>query len=179
MSDGGRKSFSEKDVDQNNGRSMQATEHNIIVHPEIHSSQVLCPINKHNTSVKSISPCTGLYCVCVHLKSCFSSRLQVRLNVPWVQICDAHQEARSSKSPEFAETEHLKERSTKKQFRNIMFSGVFQGVVVLKIAYFRVVWIVCSSSLEYLGHLGMVWASCGSCWGMLYLEEILDLPKTL
>lgn len=45
-----------------------------------------------------------------HLEASFSSRLEVRFDVPWIQVSDAHQKPRSSEGPEFTETEHLRKR---------------------------------------------------------------------
>lgn len=41
----------------------------------------------------------------VYLKSSFGSRLQVGLNVTWVQVSYAHQKTRSSEGPEFPQAE--------------------------------------------------------------------------
>lgn len=38
-----------------------------------------------------------------YLEASFGTRLQVRFNVTWVQVGDAHQEARPSESPQFTE----------------------------------------------------------------------------
>lgn len=43
-----------------------------------------------------------------HLKASFSSRLQIRLDIPWIQVSNAHQKPWSSEGPEFPETEDLK-----------------------------------------------------------------------
>lgn len=43
-----------------------------------------------------------------HLEARFSSRLEVRFDVPWIQVSDAHQKPWSSEGPEFSETEHLR-----------------------------------------------------------------------
>lgn len=42
-----------------------------------------------------------------HLIASFSSRLQVRLDVAWIQVSNAHQKPWSSEGPEFTETEYL------------------------------------------------------------------------
>lgn len=46
-----------------------------------------------------------------HLKASFSSRLQVRLDVAWIQVSNAHQKPWSSEGPEFTETEYLNGRT--------------------------------------------------------------------
>lgn len=46
-----------------------------------------------------------------HLETSFSSRLEVRFDVPWIQVSDAHQKPRSGEGPEFTETEHLRRRT--------------------------------------------------------------------
>ena len=59
------------------------------------------------------SPIKGPHCRCVgwpcpgHLEACFSSGLEVWLDVARVQVGDAHQEARPGESPQFTETECL------------------------------------------------------------------------
>lgn len=47
-----------------------------------------------------------------HLEASLSSRLEVRFDVPWIQVSDAHQKPRSSEGPEFTETEHLRRTKT-------------------------------------------------------------------
>lgn len=46
-----------------------------------------------------------------HLETSFSSRLEVRLDVPWIQVSDAHQKPWSCEGPELTETEHLRGRT--------------------------------------------------------------------
>lgn len=50
-----------------------------------------------------------------HLKSSHCSRLQIRFDVSWIQVGDAHKKARSCECPEFtkAETRVLQKREEK------------------------------------------------------------------
>lgn len=46
-----------------------------------------------------------------HLETSFSSRLEVRFDVPWIQVSDAHQKPWSCEGPKLTETEHLRGRT--------------------------------------------------------------------
>lgn len=58
----------------------------------------------------------------VHLKSSHCSRLQIRFNVSWIQVGNAHKKSRSRESPEFtkAKTRVLYKRG--KQIKMIITS---------------------------------------------------------
>lgn len=67
-----------------------------------------------------------------HLEASLSSRLEVRFNVPWIQVSDAHQKPRSSEGPEFTETEHLKRTKTAEfllHHKNLQNSSFLQKCV--------------------------------------------------
>ena len=66
----------------------------------IHNYDQQCKLQSHGSSLLLIA----------HLEAGFSSRLKVRLNVPWIQVSDTHQKPWSSEGPEFTETEDLDER---------------------------------------------------------------------
>lgn len=75
-------------------------------------------LNPHPLPSKVNCQATSMFCLIVkinnfiyHLKASFSSRLQVRLDVPWIQIGNAHQKTWSSEGPEFTETEYLNKRT--------------------------------------------------------------------
>lgn len=71
-----------------------------------------------------------LYFSSCHLKASFSSRLQIRLDVPWIQVSNAHQKTWSSERPEFTEAEHLSRETALSILNKIKMSFASQTKLI-------------------------------------------------